>query len=152
VPGTVTRGELRRLALQRERAELDVKVMETEKSDQKTLRALNIRGVIVDLELAELEIEWAQVTSDWGEVQRLEPARQSAIRAIRLLEEVGPAAKEGVPALVAALGDPELERYARCALRRIQPAALEETMGEAISSKVVNEEQPESPAASDRHR
>ncbi len=151
-PGTIPRGELRRLELQTELAELEVKVLGTERTDLKTMRALNTRTAIIDLELALLEIERAQVASNRDEVHRLKPARQSAIRALRQLHDVGPAAKDGVPALVAALDDPELARYARCALRRISPAALKETLEKAINKEAVDGVKPEVPVEPGRHR
>ena len=57
VPGVVSCRELRQLELQRERTELEVKVVRTQETDYKTLLALNIRRAILDLKLAQLEIE-----------------------------------------------------------------------------------------------
>ena len=97
---------LRQSQRQRERTELEeVKVARTQEYLilQDFLRASNIRRAILDLKLAQLEIESAQITANSHQAQRLEPARQSAVRAIRRLHEAGPEAKDGVPSLVVRL-------------------------------------------------
>lgn len=151
VPRSVRRGELRRLQLLSERAALNVKAESIEEHDNETLRKLDTRRAIIDLELSELEIEWAKITSSWPEAQRLGPARQAAICTINLLQGMGPKAKDSVPLLVAALGEPELDSFSRSALEQIDPAVLKGAIRLGRPAKS-NLGQRISPAADDTTR
>ena len=104
-------------------------------------------GAIIDLELAELEIEWAKSTSSWPEARRLHPARQSAIRTICRLQGMGPKAKDAVPLLLAALNEPELESYARSALGQIDPDVPKAMPNGANSGRTTDNAQPQTSPA-----
>jgi hypothetical protein len=135
VPGTVTIRELRQLHLLSERAELDVERVRSEGRGLEVLHALDIRRATIDVEWAQLEMQWVRISSGssvgLNQAQRLEPPRQLAILAIRLLHDAGPQAKDAIPVLVSAMDDPDLKSDARSALERIDPDWLKATSGNA---------------------